>query len=308
MKVLFVCSGNNERKGPNTVVKNQAESLKKLGIEVEFYCIVGQGAFGYLKNVPLLRKQLATHNYDCVHAHYADSAAVATLAGAQPLVVSLMGTDALESKKGKIFIRLLNFWWKKIIVKTEQMKKAVRIKNVEILANGVDLDLYLPKDRMVMKRELGWDLDKKQILFMADPERLEKNFALAEQAFKLLDEIRVELKIVHGIPHSDTFRYYYAADALLMTSLHEGSPNVVKEAMACNLPIICTDVGDVRHLIGGLSNCFVTGYDAKEIAQAISAVLKQNQVSDGRERLIALKLSSNEVASRLKSIYEKVGN
>jgi glycosyltransferase involved in cell wall biosynthesis len=93
-----------------------------------------------------------------------------------------------------------------------------------------------------------------------------------------------------------------------MTSLHEGSPNVVKEAMACNLPIVCTDVGDVRHLIGGLSNCFVTGFEVNEIAQALSKVIEQNQASDGRERLVALKLSSSEVASRLKSIYEKVGN
>jgi len=45
--------------------------------------------------------------------------------------------------------------------------------------------------------------------------------------------------------------YLLVADVLLNPSYHEGSPNVVKEAMACGLPVVAADCGDVRKRLAG---------------------------------------------------------
>ena len=91
-----------------------------------------------------------------------------------------------------------------------------------------------------------------------------------------------------------------------MTSRHEGSPNVVKEAMACNLPIISTDVGDVREVTADTAGCAVCPSDAETLAAVLTVTLAEGLRTDGRERVRHLELSI--VAQRLVQIYEGVLN
>ena len=112
----------------------------------------------------------------------------------------------------------------------------------------------------------------------------------------------VELLTVHSVPHKMMPVYMNAADVLILTSQHEGSPNVIKEAMACELPIVAVDVGDVREVIGGTDRCFVVARNSEAVAEKLKYVLSRVGRSNGRSRITHLSLT--EVAKRLISIYE----
>jgi glycosyltransferase involved in cell wall biosynthesis len=106
------------------------------------------------------------------------------------------------------------------------------------------------------------------------------------------------------LSHEQLNYHYNAADLLLLTSVSEGSPNVIKEALACNCPIVATDVGDIREVIAGAEQCHVTGFDAGEIAAKMKQVLREGKRSNGREKV--LRLDSRIIADQLVRLYERV--
>ena len=309
MKVLFVSSGNSTF-GISPIVKNQGESLIASGINVEYFLINGKGISGYLKSIPKLRKKLQTNRFDIVHAHYSLSAIVATLAGAKHLVVSLMGSDTKTNFIIKIFIKLFNtLFWKKVIVKSEDMKQSIGIKNAEVIPNGVNLKLFKEIDKLEAQKHLRWEIGKKYILFAANPNRYEKNFSLAKQSFNSINTENVELKVLQNVKFSDMPYYHNAADVILLTSLWEGSPNVIKEAMACNRPIVATKVGDIPMLFNQINGCYLCDFSKTEIAANLDIAInysQKNNTTNARNRILDLKLSLDEVALRLKKLYEQI--
>ncbi|MBW6480703.1 MAG: glycosyltransferase, partial [Bacteroidales bacterium] len=260
MKVLFISSGNIHQINP--IIKNQGESLKRAGIDLEFFTIRGKGLFGYLKNVLPLRRKIIIGNYDLVHAHYSLSAITASLTLKRPLVVSLMGSDVYASGAILRLIRLLSKrWWNANIVKSQEMKEKLRLPGALVIPNGVNTDLFKPMMKTEALAKLEWEHDKKHILFPANKEREVKNFGLAEKSVKMLDDPDVHIHSLENVPNCRMPLYYNAADVVLMTSHWEGSPNAIKEAMACNAPIVATDVGDIKSNLEGVDNCHVTDAD-----------------------------------------------
>src|SRR5690606_32009172 len=145
-----------------------------------------------------------------------------------------------------------------------------------------------------------------QVLFIADPSRKEKNFALAQEACALLEGNAVELKNVYNVHQADIPLLYATCDVVLMTSTEEGSPHVIKEALACNCRIVCTDVGDVRWLTEGVRGCYIAGFSAASVAGCITRALGDPERTLGRDRLVELSLDADTVAGRVISIYESV--
>jgi teichuronic acid biosynthesis glycosyltransferase TuaC len=319
MKILFVSSGGNER-NISPIVQNQSESLKKLGLQIEHFAIGGKGLNSYFSAIQRLRKKLRDNSFDLVHSHYGLSGIVSLFAGRRTKVlISFMGSDIISSSKTNgpgyfmnIFLIRINkflsmYFYDYVIVKSSEMQVILdQVKNCSIIPNGVDLNSFIPADRNVAKSILGWSPATKHIIFVSDPDRKEKNYLLAREAVDLLNNNSVQIQTVSGIPNNQMCNYYNAADALLMTSFHEGSPNVIKEAMACNLPIISTDVGDVRWIIGETEGCFITSDSAEDIAEKINKALRFGKPTTGRERIIALGLDSESVASRIQEVYTKV--
>jgi len=305
MKVLFVSSGNSEF-GISPIIKNQGESLKQNGIDLDYFTIKGKGIKGYLKNIAILKKYLKTHHYDIIHAHYSFSAMVASLAGAAPLIVSFMGSDVQANIFWKLMIRLFsNVSWCKTIVKSSRMKNDIGISNVVVIPNGVDLGRFKVIEKDVAKRKIGYN-NKRHIIFVSDPDRYEKNYQLAKSSFDLLKHDNIELDTIYNIINDLMPYYYCGADLLLLTSLWEGSPNVIKEAMACNLPIVSTDVGDVKEIIGDTEGCFICSYDPKDVAEKIKMALEFGKRTNGRERIKKLDLDSDSIAKKIIIVYEEV--
>jgi len=309
MKILFVSSGNS-KEGISPIIKNQGESLIKWGAKVTFFTIKGKGVIGYLKNILPLKRLLLKNEYDIVHAHYSMSAFVATFAGAKPLVVSLMGSDVKSDKYFKSFIRLFSkFYWDKTIVKSYDMKLSLGIKNVKIIPNGVDLKVFKSLNQIDCKRRLGWDLKKKQILFAANPNRYEKNYPLAKKAIDGLQNSNFELKVLKEVSSDQMIFYFNASDVVILTSYREGSPNVIKEAMACNRPIVATNVGDIKWLFGRAKGYFISSSEIKDLGDKIYSALnfsgRCNEIT-GRKRIKKLKLNSESVVKELVSTYKSI--
>ena len=169
----------------------------------------------------------------------------------------------------------------------------------------MDLSKFSLIDKNEARKKLGLG-NKKYILFAANPARPEKNFKLAEQAVKKLNRNDTELLVVHSQPFDKMKLYFNAADVLLLTSLHEGSPNVIKEALVCNLPIVSTDVGDVKWLLGDLAGCFLTSFDPVDVADKLKKALEFNSPTNGRQRITELELDSESVAKKIISLYKEI--
>jgi len=302
-KVLFVCSGN---KGISPVVKAQADSLTKNGVNIVFYLIKGNGLIGYFRNIKLLKKYLEENKFDIIHAHYGISAIVATFARAKPIIASLMGSDVMAGSWQIYIIKLFaRSVWAATIVKSSEMANIIGKNYVQIFPNGVDIKHFYPMNIKQAKKLIGLKPEKQYLLFAGDPERREKHFALMQKAFNLLNEDNLELVCLQNIPHSEVSNYINSAEVCVLTSLWEGSPNVIKEAMACNTPIVTTNVGDVKWVIGDTSGCYISSYDTEEMVEKIKLALNLTSRTNGRKRIIELGLDSRSMAKRIIDLYEQ---
>jgi glycosyltransferase involved in cell wall biosynthesis len=152
---------------------------------------------------------------------------------------------------------------------------------------------------------VGWEASSKHVLFPYSPSRKEKNYPLAERVVKKTRENiedNVELHTIYGVPHEDMPQYMNAADCLLITSSREGFPNSVKEALACNLPVVSTDVGGVDDRLAEVSNSYV-GTSEAELVEYLTLILKSGQRSNGRE--YATDLCLEQMADDILAVYQK---
>ena len=227
MKILFVASGNSST-GISSLVKNQGESLKKQGIDLDYFPIKGKGIQNYLKHISLLRNLLNENSYDIIHAHYGLCGMVAQLARKkEKIIVSLMGDDLIGSvskrgnyslfgdllvKLNRLFLNSYNF----LITKSENLhvNRKFQPKTV-IIPNGVDLNSFYEIDKVEAKQKVKYQNNKRLIIFVSDSARPEKNFELAQQSVTHLREDNLELMVVNSIEHTQLKYYYNAADLLL---------------------------------------------------------------------------------------------
>lgn len=312
MKVLFIVSGNKNGE-PGVVVKNQAESIVSSRLtSVDFFLIVGKGLWGYFRSVPKLSKVIRKKGVDILHAH-GFASLTATLSLKKPIVVSLLGSEVLENKKIRWLFRLLaKRWWNTTVVKSLELKQIVGQSNQKVLVipNGVDTNKFKP-NMEPDKEVVGFSITKKTILFLADPTRESKNFNLSQNAFSLLNNPNVELKVKCNFPKEDVPKLINAADIILITSKWEGSPNVVKEAMACNKPIVATNVGDIAWLFDNEPGHFLTDHTPYDVAHKLKLALEfieSGKFTKGRTRIFDLGLDSETIANKIYSIYEALLN
>lgn len=321
MRILFVCSGNSKDFDIPPFIKAQGISLMEKGIDIDYFRIQGKGLKGYLKTVQELKKYIRQNDIDLIHAHYVLSGWVAVLTfSGLPIVLSLMGTDAYGEYIGKnkihfrsrlvtVLTYLIQPFLSAIISKSSRIESYVYRKKISsVIPNGISLEFFKPYPPEIRK-ELGLKSNKKHVLFLGEVAYKRKNFELADKAVRLLENTDVELVAPYPVAHEMVVKYLNAVDVLIMTAFIEGSSNVIKEAMACNCPIVSTDAGDARWVIGDTPGCYITSFDPRDVAEKLKLALdfaEQTGRTNGRQRIIDLGLDSVTVAQRIKDVYEKV--
>lgn len=307
MKVLLVYSGNHPDGGFSYVfVREQGDALAQAGVDVSYFAIKGKGLFGYLGNLRRLKRTIRAERPDLVHAHYGMSGALAVLQRLAPVVTTYHNGETL-TWYGRLVSRLaLRFSAYSVFVARHIYERlAPKPKRYTFLPCGI----WLERQPLVPKAEaaarLGLPTDRPNVLFGGAFSNLRKNVALAREAVAKLGR-PVNLIEMNGWNREQVNLLLCACDLMLLPTKSEGSPQVVKEAMACNCPVVATDVADIAYLLSGVRNSYVTGFDAQEIADRIAAVLADGGRSDGRKRIELLNLDNSVVAARLLSIYDTV--
>jgi teichuronic acid biosynthesis glycosyltransferase TuaC len=324
MKVLFVTNlwPDDARPWHGTFVRTQAGSLERAGVDLDVMAIrgyAGRGAYatGARRTLALNR----TGRYDVVHAHYGHSAVLARLQLRAPLVISYCGDDLLGTPDGNggvtarsrveagVF-KQLSWVADATITKSAEMESmlpAARIARNHVIPNGVDLERFRPIDRDEARDRLGWSRDERVALFVGNPEIKRKNHPLAAEVVDLVrrDVPEMRLRVAWGIGPDDMPLWMSAADLLLFTSITEGSPNTVKEAMAAELPIVSVPVGDTEERLRGVAGCYVRPPEVQALADAVRTAL-EHQGRAPAARAAVEPLGLDAVAQRVIDVYREV--
>lgn len=326
MRILAVTNMYPKPQAPGLgiFVEQQIKGLRGLGVEVDLVFLdrFHDGMRVYKGVGSKIRSKTEEFKPDLIHIMYGGVMAdlVTKSVDSFPTVVTFHGSDLLgENLSGfwRTIISRLGMYasWRAarrangIIVVSkilqEALPKFIPKSKVSIIPCGIDLERFQVLDRELCCRRLDWDPNCFNILFNGNSDDPVKRPYLARQAVKALQQcgIYTQLYEMRGVPNQQVPIWLNASDVILLTSLHEGSPTIIKEALACNVPVVSVDVGDVRERIDGIAGCHVALPDVQDISEKLALVFKNQTKIDGRSKIEDLSLG--RVASQLVSFYEK---
>ncbi|MFT3754077.1 MAG: glycosyltransferase [Paludibacter sp.] len=336
MKVLIVCSKNSGRIAP--FITDQVEALEKTGLICDYFAIQGRGLKGYLSQRAGLFRKIQSFQPNIIHAHYGLSGLLANMQRKIPVVTTYHGSDInvpkvfwlskinmvlsafnilvsekmtsrplpkpLQRRGGKKetpLTSLLEKEGKKIL---KSPLRNGRERGFALIPCGVDMELFVPIDKAEARQKMKLEVDKKYVLFSGAFNNKVKNPELAQAALALMPGVGLlELK---GYSRQEVAMLMNAVDAVLMTSYTEGSPQFIKEAMACNCPVVSVPVGDVPEVLKGVEGCYTTAYEPADIAAKLQQVLLENERTKGRQVIAKRGLDAVSVAGRIREVYEFV--
>jgi teichuronic acid biosynthesis glycosyltransferase TuaC len=318
--VLFITNMWPDEMRPyyGSFIASQARSLAEAHVAVDVLYVRGfLGPQSYLKALFALPRAARGDLYDLIHVHYGHTAAASIGVRQRPLVISFCGEDLLGAprdegitRKSKVEVAVFRQVARTAtatITKSQEMQ-AVLPPTLQgrnfVLPNGVNLDLFAPRLQREARSELGWSVEEKVMLFLGNPDDPRKNVALAHEAAELVRQQipTARLHVAWGVTPDQVPVLMNAADCLLFASRSEGSPNAVKEAMACALPIVATPVGDIPERLHGVGNCFVCEPSAPAFADALIRALDGGRAPEARAAVESLGVGA--VADRLLEIYD----
>lgn len=315
MKILHITTNYPTPEFPifGIFVKEQIESLQKIGVDCDVFYCDGQnkGFKKYITYLPRLWWKSLFGGYDIIHCHHALSAVLLTMTGAplfKRVILSYQNDPANEW--GDTMFKLFNFFFKKFIIKNTS--SYLSYKKFVYLPNGCNQDFFIPMDMSECRKRLGLDNEKQYIVYMDSNKgiRTQKRKDRFDEVIALLNNKygwNVEEIVMRNVERCLVPYYLNAANLHLISSDFEGSPNSVKECMCCNTPVVSTPVGNVAEMIGDIPGSYVTnGFSAEELAAACDKVLRNPAPFEGRDRFLKKGYSMAAVAKRLKSLYEEV--
>jgi teichuronic acid biosynthesis glycosyltransferase TuaC len=303
LKVLFITSQwptpENPSKSP--FVEREVRALREAGVDVDVMVYDGGWSVGkYRRALSQLRERMRANQYDLIHAYFGQCGLVARAQTKLPVVITYGGSDVEGSPiyKGRsrykhyvltTVSRVLSLLADQVIVVSDNLGKKLPRKDYHVITIALDLDMFKPMDKAEARAKLGLPQDRALALFASiDPKNPRKRHDLAQATCEIASKTRpVELVVAGKRPPEEVPIFMSACDLLLMTSTNEGSPNVVREALACNLPVVSTDVGDVRQRVGHRKECAVVEDDRPEaLAEAVLRVLDTPQATPLRDEVV----------------------
>jgi len=306
-----------ENSASGIFVARQMASLVELGVEVrEFYLDDRTSFIGIVRNIRRLKMAIDEWHPNVVHAQYGSITSLITVAASHaPVVISFCGSDLygsptiswLRSWVGVLFSQISALLASSVICKSEGLKnKLWRSLDVQVIPNGVDLRRFRPIAKEDARMYLNWASDEQVVLFNAGVNPLTKRLYLAEISVKLarqrLPNLRME--VINNCTPEIVPWLMNASDCLLITSDHEGSPNILKEALACNLPVVSVPCGDVVERLQDVTPSFLVERNPDKIADALVKVLAEGRRSNGREKVEDI--SQDKIALRIIRLYESL--
>lgn len=281
----------------------QIRALEKRGVECTVLEVPrpadGRGPAEFARFYREALRETLSGEYDLVHANYGLLGPFALALPLRPVVLSLWGSEVMGySNRLDRVTRLSAHRSDAVVAPSETVSRELDFPHT-VIPFGVDTELFRPIDRDEAREYLGWDEEGKIVLFPYDPDRAVKNYPLAEQVVERLS-VDAELRTVSGLMYEEMPYVMNACDALLVTSERESGPMVIKEAAACNLPVVSTDVGFAHDVLHDVANCFV-GRSTADLVSALDSVLRGGQRTDGRATIDELGL--DEMGDRLLTLY-----
>lgn len=312
MKVLIVCSGTQGILSP--FIKEQMDSSAKFGIEFSLFQIKKRGFLGYLLHLIPLRRIIKKIKPDLIHAHYGMSGLLANLQHSVPVVTTFHGSDINDANEFNYSKWAHRLSAASIFVEKSMLQKTKKHDKSVIIPCGVDTSVFYPVSKIEASKKMGINSENLNILFSSAFNNPVKNYLLAKKSCD-----KVEIKAGRGINLIELKSHrrdqvnllMNASDCVLLTSFSEGSPQFIKEAMACNCPIVTTNVGDVEWVLGNTEGCYLTSFKPEDVAEKIKLAIEFRETyrqTRGRERIIELGLDSETVAKKIIEVYEKVLN
>jgi len=298
-------------------VTEQGESLRAAGCDVDFFLVKGN----YIKAVGALKKKINEYKPDIVHAHYGLSAITAELQSLAPVVTTFHNGET-HNWYVNFMTSLMSLRAKHVIYVAPHIRDLVYFKarNYSIIPCGVSLDDCFLMDKAEARKQLSWSADKKYIMFGGAFSNLRKNYPLLRDAVSGLDYFdNIEIVEMKGLSRKDCVLRMNACDVFALPTKNEGSPQALKEAMACNCPIVATDVADIKHLLGDLPGHYLLPnkrgngawwegdeHSAEELAELLKQALAFEGRTEGRKRIIELGYTNDLVAKKIVKIYEDI--
>ena len=309
-------------------VTEQGESLRLLGYTIEYFAVKGN----YLLAVRELKRKICAYQPDIIHAHYGLSAITAELQSMVPVVTTFHNGETLN-KGVNLLTSLFSLRAKHVVYVAQHIYDLVYFKHKKysIIPCGVNMEDCVVMNQKEAREQLGFENGVKYILFGGGFDNLRKNYALLRDAVERIEQqawIRVEggercgnivCLEMKGLSRAECVLRMNACDLFALPSHSEGSPQALKEALACNCPIVATDIADVKHLLGDLSGHYILRnprptherWDADErsldeMVELLKQALAFGGRTNGRERIMEMGLSNEQVAKRLEGIYENV--
>ena len=305
--------------GTATFISRQVDFLRAAGVDVDVFRFHGGGQpVRYASAWLDVQRRLRRERYDLVHAQFGQSGLLA-LPKRLPLVVTFRGDDlegVLSNSTGRLtprgrvlpmLSRVVARRADATIVVSAHLKAFLHHEaQPHVIPSGLDLERFRLIPQAEARRHLGLPPDRRLVLFVGSPTSTRKRYDLARQAVDIVQRsLPAELVLGWAIPHDQIPYYMNACDALVFTSRQEGSPNVVKEALACNLPVVSVAVGDVPERLRDLPGCEVCPDDLPEtIAAALVRALHRGQRTASRERM--LELDEHVITEKVMGVYRSV--
>jgi len=298
-------------------IDRQIASLKQVGVRVSTFDMgMSLSPIHVFYKWLELRRQVRQLSPDLVHGQYGTIVGFLTAFAGRPAVISFCGGDLqgghtaslLRTYSGHVLSNLAALRARKLICKSPRLKEALwwRRDQAMVIPNGIDLELFSPGSQQDARQQLGWNQKHQIVLFNAGSDPKVKGLDIAQESMKVVRTRlpQAQLCVISDVQPDVMPIYFRAADVLLNASRSEGSPNAVKEALACNLPVVSTPVGDVEERLAGVQPSAVVPRDAEAMAEALVRILVERKRSNGRERVINLSL--DQVARQILAVYQSV--
>lgn len=298
-------------------VTEQGEAIRALENEVEFFLVRGN----YLKARKALVAKIREWKPDVIHAHYGLSAIVAEMQSEVPVVTTFHNGET-HNWLVNLMSSLFSLRAKHVIYVAPHIREMsyFKAKNYSIIPCGVTLEDCFLMEKAEARQRLGWDPEKKYVMFGGAFSDTRKNYALLKDVVELMDG-DIECIEMRGLTREQCVLRMNAADVFALPTKNEGSPQALKEAMACNCPIVATDVADIKHLLGDLPGHYVLPnkkgnaawwkgdeHSAEELAELLKKALSFEGRTEGRKRIVELGYTNELVAKKIVKIYESIIN